>query len=59
MGGSKFIIYFFCFLGASIGAFIPALWGAGLFSGWSVLFSTIGGLAGIYIGYKINKAVRG
>jgi hypothetical protein len=59
MGGPKFVIYFFCFLGAGIGGFIPALWGAGLFSGWSILLSTVGGLGGIYIGYRINKAIGG
>lgn len=59
MFGPKFVIYVCCFIGGAIGSFIPALWGAGKFSGWSLLFSTVGGLAGIYIGYKINKAIGG
>ena len=41
---------------ATAGAFIPYLWGdKDLFSGWSILFSTIAGIVGIWLGYKIGK----
>jgi hypothetical protein len=41
-------------IGSTIGGFIPALWGAGLFSYSSVLLSGIGGLAGLWLGYKTS-----
>ncbi len=37
-------------------AYIPYLWGdTNFFSGWSILFSMIGGFFGIFVGYKIGK----
>lgn len=39
-------------IGSMLGGFIPELWGAGLFSFSSLLFSTLGALAGIYVAFK-------
>lgn len=39
-------------VGSTIGGFIPTLWGASLFSGWSVLLTAVGGIAGIYLAYR-------
>jgi uncharacterized membrane protein YeaQ/YmgE (transglycosylase-associated protein family) len=41
-------------IGSVIGGFIPDLWGADLFSYSSVLLSTIGGFAGLWLGYKMS-----
>jgi len=41
-------------IGSVIGGFIPDLWGADLFSYSSVLLSTIGALAGLWLGYKMS-----
>jgi hypothetical protein len=41
-------------IGSTIGAFIPDLWGAGVFSYASVLLSGLGGFAGIWLAYKIS-----
>jgi uncharacterized membrane protein YeaQ/YmgE (transglycosylase-associated protein family) len=41
-------------IGSTIGGFIPDLWGAGLFSYSSVLLSTIGAFAGLWLGYKLS-----
>jgi uncharacterized membrane protein YeaQ/YmgE (transglycosylase-associated protein family) len=41
-------------IGSVIGGFIPDLWGADLFSYSSVLLSTVGGLAGLWLGYKMS-----
>jgi hypothetical protein len=41
-------------IGSVIGGFIPDLWGAGLFSYYAVLFSGIGGLVGLWFGYKMS-----
>ncbi len=42
-------------IGGAIGGLIPELWGAGLFSLSSVLFTALGGFAGIYVGYRISQ----
>lgn len=43
-------------IGGIAGAYLPVLWGdTDLFSGWSILCSTIGGLVGIWAGYKLAK----
>ncbi len=40
-------------IGTSVGGTIPLLWGDNFLSISSVIFTAIGGLAGIYIGYKM------
>ena len=50
------------FAGATIvgvaGAYVPQLFGdTQLLSGWSILGSTIGGLVGIWLGYKLAKRI--
>jgi hypothetical protein len=35
-------------LGATIGGFVPSLWGGSDFSGWAILTSLIGGIGGIW-----------
>jgi len=40
-------------VGSTIGGWIPTLWGAEVFSISGIIWSTMGGLAGIYIGTKI------
>lgn len=46
------------YLGATVGSFagslVPNLWGAGALSLWSVLFFVIGGLAGIWLAYRMS-----
>jgi uncharacterized membrane protein YeaQ/YmgE (transglycosylase-associated protein family) len=42
-------------VGSTIGSFIPALWGAGTFSFSSIIFSSLGALAGIYLGFKLGN----
>jgi hypothetical protein len=39
-------------VGGTIGGFVPDLWHAGAFSGWGILCSTLGGLAGIWLAYR-------
>lgn len=43
------------FVGSIAGGALPGLWGADLFSLSTALFSTLGGLAGIWLGYKIGR----
>ncbi len=51
----KTLIWIGIFVGSGIGSYIPALWGnSAFFSFSSIIFSTIGGLAGVYVGYKLG-----
>lgn len=43
------------FLGSTIGGYIPALWGDGMFSMSGIFLSFVGGLAGLYAGYRIGQ----
>jgi hypothetical protein len=41
------------FIGSFAGSYIPVLWGGSVLSVSSLLFGGAGGIAGIWIGYKI------
>jgi hypothetical protein len=43
-------------VGGTIGGWIPTLWGAGVFSLWALLLSTVGGIAGIVIVYRLYQS---
>jgi len=43
------------FVGSLVGSFIPALWGGDTFSFSSVIFSGIGAIGGLWLGYKISR----
>jgi hypothetical protein len=49
------LIWIGMFIGSTIGGLIPGLWGAGSFSLSSVIFTAVGGFAGIWLGLKISK----
>lgn len=42
-------------IGTFAGAYVPLLWGGDSFSFSSVIFSGIGGIGGIWLGYKLGK----
>jgi hypothetical protein len=52
---SKSIVWIFMFVGSAVGGFIPELWGDGFFSMWSVLLTAVGGIIGIYVGFKLSN----
>jgi len=52
--GSRPLIWIGLFVGSTVGGFIPDLWGAGMFSISGIIFSGLGGLAGIYLGFKFS-----
>jgi len=52
---SKISIWMGLFVGTTLGGMVPDLWGADLFSGWSLLLSTAGGFAGIWAGYRLGR----
>lgn len=57
--GIKSVIYVFMFIGSLAGGWIPTLWGANPLGLESVLGGLIGGLLGIWGGFKLGKAIGG
>ncbi len=55
MSSSKPLIWIGMTIGSTVGGYIPTLWGDSFFSLWSVLFTAIGGVAGILIGFKLSN----
>lgn len=51
----KAIIIIFMLIGSSFGSYLPVFWNDNFLSFSSVLFSGIGGILGIYLGYKLAK----
>jgi hypothetical protein len=51
----KTLIWIGLFLGSTIGSLLPSLWGAGMFSFSSIILSAVGGIAGIWLGFKIGS----
>ncbi len=47
--------YLGAFIGSLVGSFVPAIWGAGQLSMSSMLFFLFGGLAGIWVGYRVSS----
>jgi hypothetical protein len=49
------LIWFGLFAGSALGGYLPTLFGAGMLSFAGVGGSMIGGLAGIFVGYKLGE----
>ncbi len=54
-GRLKSLIWIGLIVGSTAGGMAPELWGGSVFSGWGVMLSTLGGLAGIWAGYKLGR----
>ena len=52
---SKTLIWIGTLVGSVIGGYIPALWGAGMFSFSSIIFGSLGAILGIFIGFKLSN----
>jgi uncharacterized membrane protein YeaQ/YmgE (transglycosylase-associated protein family) len=52
---TRHLIWIGVLVGSFVGGWIPTLWGAPAFSMSGIVGSTIGGLVGIYLGYKISS----
>jgi hypothetical protein len=52
---SKTLIWIFLFIGSTVGGAIPMLWGDSFFGMWSVVLTAVGGIAGIYVGFKLGN----
>lgn len=42
-------------IGSAIGGYIPNLWNASLFSFSSIILTAVGGVIGIWIGYRFTN----
>ncbi len=52
---SKALIWIGLFIGSTAGSFVPALWHAGALSVSGVLCSALGGIVGIWCGYRLGR----
>jgi len=52
---SRRLIWIGAFVGGTLGGLLPGLWHASMFSLSGFVFSTIGGLAGIWAGWRIGS----
>lgn len=50
------LVYIIIAVTGGIGGYIPVLFGANPFGGWSIFGSLVGGIAGIVIFYKMKQA---
>jgi predicted MFS family arabinose efflux permease len=52
---SRKSVYVGMTVGSTIGGFVPALWHASLFSMSAIVMSMVGGIAGIWIAYRLGR----
>jgi len=52
---SKRLVWLGLILGSTAGSYIPNLWGAGVFSFSSVVLAAVGGILGIWLGFKLGR----
>lgn len=52
---SKTAIWAGMLVGSTLGGFLPALWDGDMFSVSGIFLTAIGGIAGIYIGFKLSR----
>ena len=54
---TKKFVWIGLFVGSAIGNMLPMLWGGDAISISGVLFSMIGGIVGIWLGYRIGQSM--
>ena len=54
MSGRK-IVWIGATIGSTLGGLVPQLWHAGMLSFSGIVMSTIGGVLGIWAGYRIGR----
>jgi cation transport ATPase len=52
---TKSLIWIGLFIGSTIGGFLPMLWGANIMSFSSIILTAVGGILGIWFGYKLGN----
>ena len=51
---TKTLVWIGMIAGSAIGGYLPLLWGGHLLSFSSLVLSTLGGMAGIWLGYRLG-----
>jgi hypothetical protein len=52
---SSSLVWIGMFIGSAIGGAIPMLWGDSFLSITSVILTAVGGIAGIWVGYRFSS----
>lgn len=52
---TKKLVWIGMFVGSAIGNYMPLLWGGGSFSFSSIILGSVGGLLGIWGGFKLGQ----
>jgi uncharacterized membrane protein YoaK (UPF0700 family) len=52
---SKKLIWLGLVVGSAVGGYLPLIWGGSAFSFSSIILSAIGGIVGIFAGYKLSN----
>lgn len=51
---SKPLVWVGLFIGSTVGSMVPYLWGASVLSFSSILLGGVGGMLGIYLGFRYS-----
>jgi len=51
------LVIFGMLVGSTVGSYVPMIWGGSLLSVSSILFGGIGGILGIWAGYKLAQMI--
>ena len=51
----KVLIWIGLTIGSAVGGYLPTVWGGDLISFSSVILSAIGGIVGIWLGYRFGE----
>jgi hypothetical protein len=54
---TKKFIWLGFFVGSTIGNLLPTIWGGGVMSISGFLFAILGGIAGMWVGYRWGQSV--
>lgn len=54
---NKSLIMIGALVGSTAGAYLPSLWGAGVFTFSSVVASLVGGILGMWLGVKASQYI--
>jgi len=54
---TKKFVWIGLFVGSAIGNMVPMLWGGDAISISGVLFSTVGAIVGIWVGYRLGQSM--
>jgi hypothetical protein len=54
---SKKLIWLGFFVGSTVGGMLPSMWGADMLSISGIVLSLVGGVLGIWAGYRLAKSL--